>query len=171
MKEFTDLKVFVLNNALQIKDSFQLSGVVSLYGIVGMKFAQMFDIWFVENFDYFAIAMALVAVDHLLGSIVHRFIKKDWSWKINSIGLLIKVFMVLIGIFVFDGLVHLAKNQSLIYEYMKMVTSLVVCLYPASGVMKNMSIITKGKFPSKVLIERFNNFSKTLDTKELKEKE
>lgn len=169
MRALIELKEIVIYNALQIRESLQLSGVLSLYGVIGVKIGNMFDLWMIENFNYFAIAMCMAGVDHLLGSIVHYFFIKDWSWKLNGIGLLIKVSMVLVGIFVFDGLTHLAKNQSLIYDYMKMVTSLVVCLYPASGVMKNMSIITKGKFPPVSLINKFNNFNDTLDTKELKE--
>lgn len=169
MRALIELKEIVIYNALQIRESLQLSGVLSLYGVFGVKVMQIFNLWWIENIDYFVIAMVLVAGDHLLGSVVHKWWKNDFNWRSNGVGLLIKTSMVLMGMLVFEGINHIAKEHSLIYDYLKLVTRLVVLLYPARSIWNNMSIVTNGKLPPKSIIDKSTLFLQTLNPKDLKE--
>lgn len=152
----------------QIRMSMKLSGVVGFLGVVMVNAFEAVHKWMDVNFDYVAIALILVAVDHLLGSLVHQFYLKDFDWRKNIIGLLIKLSMVVCAGLVFEGLTHITKEQYLVYTYLKMTTRLIVCIYPGMSAMKNMRIITRGAFPPAVLVGKFEKFNNGLDIEELK---
>lgn len=124
--------------------------------------------WLNENISYVVIALGLVGLDHFIGSITHLFFLKDWDWKKNIIGILIKLSMVLCGALIFEGIAHITKETDLVYVYLKMTTRLVVCVYPGVGAMKNMRVITKGVFPPAALVGKFDGFQKDLSIDKLK---
>lgn len=168
MKVLIDLKEQVAANIGLIKDSIPISGILSVLGVVMARIGEIFSVWWLESLDYFVIANFLVAFDHILGSVVHKWIKKDFCWKKNGIGLLIKSTMVLLAMFVFESISHLTKEQSFIYDYLKMTTRIIVCVYPAISILKNMSIVTGGRFPSKAMIDRFETVNEELDVTKFK---
>ncbi|MDM1345692.1 hypothetical protein HX008_01530 [Myroides marinus] len=158
------MKEYLIYNLLQIK----MSAKVSLCtGACGMLMVNLMD-WWNTNFNYVFVALLLVALDHLLGSVVHLRWLRDFSWKKNGAGLLIKLSMVVIGGVVFEALTHITKEQDFVYSYLKMTTRLIVCIYPGMSAMKNMSIITNGIFPPGSLINLFSGFQKDLDIEKLK---
>lgn len=168
MRQLSELQEFLIYNVLQLKLSLQLSGIMGVVGLVSMNISEKLNLWFVENIDYVVIALGFVAVDHVLGSIVHYFYLKDWCWKKNIIGLLIKLSMVLSGGLIFEGLTHITIEQDLIYSYLKMTTRLLVIIYPGLSAMKSCRIITKGAFPPAALVGKFDGFNKDLDIEKLK---
>ena len=158
------MKEYLVYNLLQIKMSAKLSLCT---GACGMLVVNLLD-WWNTNFNYVAIALFLVAVDHALGSIVHAWWIKDFDLKKNGIGLLIKLSMVVVGGMIFEALTHITKDQDFVYSYLKMTTRLIVCIYPGLSALKNMSIITGGIFPPGSMINLFSVFQKDLDVEKLK---
>lgn len=154
---------YLMYNLAQVKMSVQIGGVMAVFGIFG----NVGD-WMTLNVDYIAIAMACVAIDHILGTIVHAYYLKDFSWKKNVTGLLIKLSMVMLGGIIFEGLTHITKEQDLVYTYLKITTRLVVCIYPAMSAMVNMRIITGGSFPPLAFLDKFKSFNTDLDVEKLK---
>lgn len=169
MNQVLDLKCYLMYNFNQIRFSCKVAGVMSVFG-VAISLNDILYKWFYENFDYVAIALLLVAIDHLLGSVVHQFYKSDFDWKKNIIGLLIKLSMVVCAGLVFEGLAHITREQDLIYSYLKMITRLIVCVYPALSAMHNMRIITNGAFPPAALVGKFKSFQNDLDLEKLKKR-
>ena len=120
--------------------------------------------WLGANIDYIGLVLGAIAIDHLLGSLVHFFIKKDWSFKENIIGLCKKILLVVAVGFLFEG-IGLISEQSFFEEYLKIVTRLMVFLYPAGSAFVNSSILTDGKFPPTAWLEKIADFSKDLKIK------
>jgi hypothetical protein len=56
----------------------------------------------------------------------------------------------------------------MIYRYTKMTGRILVILYPAISAMKNIKIITNGRFPPDALVGKLENFTKDLDLDKLK---
>ncbi|MDM1408048.1 hypothetical protein [Myroides sp. DF42-4-2] len=168
MKYLIDLQEYLLYNLQQIGVSVKLSGVVGVLAVVVGNVSGVFTQWWSENIDYVVIALGLVAVDHLLGSGVHLWLKKDFQWPKNIIGLMIKLSMVLCGGLIFEGLAHITKEQDLVYTYLKMTTRLIVCIYPGLSAMRNMNFVTRGVFPPAALVGKFDSFQKDLSVEKLK---
>ena len=51
--------------------------------------------WVVSNSDYVLFVFGAIIIDHFLGTIIHLFMKRDFSFKKNIIGLIIKVGLVI----------------------------------------------------------------------------
>ena len=69
------------------------------------------------NVDYVRIVLTAIAIDHVLGTIVHsRLFKDDFSLLKNMGGLGIKILAVLSMGSLFDGLSTLALSQDFIYR-------------------------------------------------------
>jgi len=127
--------------------------------------------WTWDNSLYIIVVMGAIIADHLLGSIKHFFYDKDFSLKKNGTGLLIKVGMVVIGGFLFEGLKVIVDHDSILKDYLIIVTRLIVFLYPAGSAFGNMSVITNGKIPPKAFMDKVGNFQKNLNPKELTNKD
>lgn len=168
MRQLIEIQEYLIYNLSQMKLSFKLSGIIGFIGMVMVEVDDVVEKWMNENIDYVAIALLFVAVDHLLGSVVHQWYRKDFCWKKNIIGLLIKLSMVLCAGLIFEGLTHITREQDLVYTYLKMTTRLIVCIYPGISALKNMRIITKGAFPPAALVGKFDGFQKDLDVEKLK---
>ena len=124
--------------------------------------------WSIANQDYIVLVLGAIAIDHILGTLVHFFIKRDFSIKINIHGILIKLGLVVAMGFLFEGLNNIIKEDSFIKSYLTIVLRLTVFLYPAGSAFVNSSIITRGKFPPIGWINKVKKFSENLDLNEMK---
>lgn len=120
--------------------------------------------WGMTNIDYIMLVLGAICVDHILGSIYHAFFKRDFVWKKNFTGLSIKVALVVLVAFIFEGLNHIVKSDSFLKEYLIIVTRLSVFLYPAGSALMNSAEITNGVFPPIGIINWMKKFNKTLET-------
>lgn len=127
--------------------------------------------WKENNLIYVLGVLACIAFDHALGSYVHWKIKRDFSLKENAKGLILKISLCGISIVMFDIIGSIVKEVSLVYDYLNIVTKLVVILYPAGSAFMNMSEISNGKFPPKAWLRKIKNFNTNLDLSNFKEKE
>jgi hypothetical protein len=127
--------------------------------------------WGVDNSDYVGFCMLAIVIDHILGTIRHLFIDRDFTIKKNIKGMVIKLGLVLCVGFLFEGLNVIVKNDSFIKEYLMITTRLMVFLYPAGSAFGNSSILSGGKFPPKSWIDKLKTYQENLDTKEFKNKD
>ena len=157
----------LLNYLLENVQILKSVTLISFFAGVPGTVLNNLHLWVSLNIDYLSVVGIAIAVDHLFGTWVHYFIKKDGNIVQNIMGLGLKLAVVLLMGGLFEGLSSLTKEQDLIFQYLKMVTRILVLLYPMRSAMLNCYIITKGKFPPKALIEKSSKFQKTLDVKDL----
>jgi hypothetical protein len=119
--------------------------------------------WSVNNQEYIAGVLVCIAIDHLIGTIYHAFMAKDFSFRKNILGLLYKTALCTSAAVLFEVIQYIIKDISFIYEYLKTTARLIIILYPASSAFLNMSALTNGAFPPLGWIKKITAYNKTLD--------
>ena len=157
---------YLVENLIIIKNVTLLSFVLAIPGII---FAEASD-WIILNQTYVKVVLIAVSADWFFGSIVHSLYKKDFSLLKNITGIGLKILVMIVMGSLFEALSHLTREDDLIYTYLKMVTRILVFMYPARSAAINCSIITGGRFPPSVLISSFTKFNESLDIGELTNK-
>jgi len=127
--------------------------------------------WSFENRDYIFFVLVAIAIDHILGSILHLVHYRDFTFKKNIQGLAIKIGLTVAMGFLFEGVNHLIQEDSFVKSYLVIVLRLSVFMYPAGSAFMNSSVITKGKFPPVGWIDKIKSFNKDLDLKNFKNEE
>lgn len=125
--------------------------------------------WSMANQEYLVFVLLAIMVDHILGSIIHGFILRDFSFRKNLSGLILKIGLTVVIGLLFEGVNHIMKGDNFIKDYLTMVLRLSVFLYPAGSAFMNSAIITKGKFPPIGWMEKIKKFNQDLDLKQFKE--
>lgn len=152
---------------IKIKAVFQLS-------IVTGVFATLFDYitdWTIDNQLYIFFVFSAIVIDHLLGSIKHAFLLRDFTFKKNISGLAIKIGLAVTIGFLFEGVNHIFSSDNILKSYIEIVLRLMVFLYPAGSAFMNSAALTNGKFPPIGWINKLNAFNKDLDLNSFREKE
>lgn len=126
--------------------------------------------WSLNNQDYMLLVVTAIFVDWALGSVKY-LVNKNFDLGENAKGLITKLGLAVAGGFLFEGVNYLSGDTTFISESLKIVTRLVVFLYPALSAWKNIHILSGGKFPPKIWIDRSNLFYKTMNPKHLKKEE
>lgn len=126
--------------------------------------------WYIDNQVFLTMVFSAVVIDHVLGSFVHFQIKHDFSIKKNLNGLLTKGFSVCAGYVLFEMIHQIVDDVEFIAIYFKVILQLTVMLYPVLSALKNLSIITGGKFPPNAWFVKFDSFNKDLDLEHFKTK-
>lgn len=124
--------------------------------------------WTLSNKDYITGVLVCIAIDHIIGSAYHLFKKRDFKMGKNAKGLLIKLSFCVGSIILFEIIHDTVRNVPFIYEYLKVITRLIVILYPAGSAFVNMSEITNGIFPPIGWIKKIHTFNEYLDLEKLK---
>lgn len=162
--KFLIANLLVLHNGplfLKFKSTF-------LLGLAVSPIAYIFDRiikWGLTNQDYIYLVLGAIVIDHVLGSFYHAFIKRDFTWKRNFTGIAIKVSLVIMVGFIFEGLNHITKMDSFLQEYLIIVTRVSVFLYPAGSALMNSAEITGGVFPPLGWMDWLKRFNTTLETR------
>lgn len=128
-------------------------------------FMQLLD-YLVENESYILIVLFTIAIDHLLGTWKHIKLR-NFNIKQNIGGFFTKFFIACLGAALFEAMGVIIHQDSVVKEYLIIVTRLIVFLYPARSAFRSMSTITNGKFPPKKWISKIEKFEGTLDPAEL----
>ena len=151
---------------VKIKSSFSLALAISPIAYFAGKIAD----WTMMNEAYVVFVLMAIAIDHFLGTIIHFFIKRDFSIKKNIIGLLVKIGMVVSIGLLFEGINEMMKqDESFIISYFVVVLRLTVFMYPAGSAFMNSAIITKGKFPPIGWMNKLKKFQENLNLNDLKD--
>jgi hypothetical protein len=175
MKALTIIIKFIIRNcqllhtglgAEKIMSSFKLATVPAIFVTVIEGFSK----WYIVNQWFMVFVFVAIIIDHILGSIVHRFWKKDWSNWENLKGLLIKLGASIFGYAIFIMIHEILKDVPFVAQYFKVVIQLMVFIYPAGSALGNLSIMTGGKLPSKGLIDRIKGFQDNLELDNFKQK-
>jgi len=127
--------------------------------------------WTLENQDFILLVFSAIAIDHIIGTAIHLFIKRDFSFKENIKGVLVKLGLVIAMVILFEGINSILKEASFIKSYLQIVLRLSVFLYPAGSAFVNTSIITKGKFPPIGWMNKLKKFNENLDLDAIKKEE
>lgn len=126
--------------------------------------------WYIDNHWFMQGVLIAIAIDHILGTYVHFWIKRDWSWKKNISGLFTKLIMCILGYIIFEFMHVIVQPVDFIAHYFSVVLQLMVFLYPGLSALGNMSVITKGKFPPVGWIDKLNQFNNSGDLEHLRTK-
>lgn len=147
-----------------------ISGLVSVTPAVPISLLDRLFGWYIDNQVFLTMVFLAVVIDHVLGSFVHFQIKHDFSIKKNLNGLLTKGFSVCAGYVLFEMIHQIVDDVQFIAIYFKVILQLTVMLYPVLSALKNLSIITGGKFPPNAWFVKFDSFNKDLDLEHFKTK-
>lgn len=124
--------------------------------------------WYMVNLWFMVFVLAAIGIDHLLGSWVHYFIKKDFDKKKNIKGFFTKLIVSIVGYAIFIMIHEIMKDIPMVAIYFKVVIQLMVFIYPASSVIGNLRILSGGTFPPDWMYGRFKKFEQTGDINNFK---
>jgi hypothetical protein len=127
--------------------------------------------WYIVNQSFMIFVFSAIAIDHILGTIVHAFVKKDFTFKKNIKGIVMKVGMCIAGYSLFVMIHEILKGVPFIPDYFKILIQFIVFIWPAGSAMGNMSILTGGKFPPIGWMRKLERFQENLDVNQFKNKE
>jgi hypothetical protein len=152
--------------ALKLKSAFILAVISSPFAILTEGVLN----WFKVNAGFILFVFGAVIIDHLVGSYVHAYIKRDFTLKKNIQGFFMKTALIVAVFFLGRGIVHILGDDDIVAVYFRTIMRLMVFLYPAGSALVNISIITKGKFPPIGMMKKISQFNTNLDLSEFKEK-
>jgi len=149
---------------VKIKASFYLSIPISLFSWCVEKITD----WTISNQAYIAGVLTCIALDHIIGSIFHALKLRDFTFKKNATGLLMKLSLCAASVMLFEVIGDTIQDVSWAYDYLKTITRLIVILYPAGSAFMNMSALTNGAFPPLGWINKIKAFNEDLDLNRIK---
>lgn len=152
--------------------------VIKLYGALKLALplsvltwvVERFTAWGISNQEYIGGVLGCIAVDHLIGSIYHLR-QRDFTIKRNAIGLVTKLALCAGAALMFEIIQGALREAPFIYEYLKIITRLIVILYPAGSAFMNMSALTNGVFPPLGWMKKIKAFNENLDLDKFKGKQ
>lgn len=150
------------NILLEIK----LSGVVSFFLY---PFLWVFGVWsdfYMSNSEYVQFVLGAVLVDWVLGSIYHAFWRRDFTFKKNIKGLVVKIGLVVLVGFLFEGVGYFVKDAVTITGITVGALRLVVFLFPTLSALWSAYHISGKKFPPIGIMNKITQFNKELKISE-----
>lgn len=119
--------------------------------------------WTITNGEYMGAVLVCILIDWIVGSLYHALKLRDFTLKRNALGLLLKLSMCAGGGILFEIIQMVLHQATFAYESLKIITRLVVILYPAGSAFMNMSALTGGAFPPIGWIKKIKAFNENLD--------
>lgn len=171
----TKILLFITKHLLIIHKGTILAKLKSsvILAVSASPIALLFDkfkAWAVDNIEFMTIIAVAITIDHIIGSILHAFKLRDFSWKENLKGLLIKMGLTVVGYLLFEMFNYILKDTEWLSKYFKLVTNLTVFLYPAGSAFVNISVLTDGKFPPIGWMNKLKKFQEDLKVTDLTKK-
>lgn len=123
--------------------------------------------WGIDNQDYILIVVGAILIDWIFGTIKHLFFTHTFTWKKNAIGLTTKIALAVAGGFLFEGLNFLVKDSDFVVTSTKIVTRIIILMYPGISAFENIYIVSGEKFPPKAWMERLKKWNESLNPKDL----
>lgn len=175
MKVFLNILRFFIKNLNAIHNGIGFDKVFAAVKIAAVPaiFISVFEglsKWYIVNQWFMIYVFYAIAIDHIFGTIVHAFIKKDFTLKKNIKGLLMKISFCIAGYSLFVMIHEITKEIPFIADYFKVLIQFIVFIWPAGSAMGNMSILTGGKFPPIGWMKKLEKFQENLDVTEFKTK-
>ncbi len=175
MRRLINVTRFVLDNLTKLHNGVGVDKILAAVKIAAVPaiFLTIFEglsKWYIVNQMFMVFVFCAIAVDHILGSIVHAFYKRDFQFRKNITGLLVKLGGCISGYMMFTMMHEIVKDVDFIAIYFKILLQLIVFIYPAGSAMGNLSVITGGKFPPIGWMRKLSRFQENLDLNEFKTK-
>lgn len=151
-------------------DKFAGTAKISIFSSPIAYLCSVLTDWFSLNSGYVIFVFIAIIIDHLVGSWVHAFIKRDFSMKKNIKGFFTKTIMVILVGIIVEGMVYLLGSRLFISDYFGFISKIMVFIYPAGSALMNVSIITNGVFPPTVWLDKIKKFNRDADLRHFKPK-
>ena len=170
-----NIREFVLNNLVllykggvfaKINASFKLC----MFPAVAVSAFEYFSGLYTTDLSFLYGVLLVLMIDHVLGTYLHYFVDKDFTFKANLLGLLKKLTVILSGYSMLLIMHDALDEVEFLDVYFKVMVKLMVLLYPLGSALVNMSKVTNGAFPPSGLLKKIKNFEKTGDLDSLKQK-
>lgn len=126
--------------------------------------------WGIDNQDYILFVLGAIMVDWVFGTVKHIFFTNTFTWKRNAIGLTTKIALAVAGGFLFEGLNFLVKDADFILTSTKIVTRVIIFMYPGISAFENIYIVSGKRFPPDEWMKRIVLWKKTMNPKDLIDK-
>ena len=175
MKIITTILKFVIKNLYSLHNGLGSEKIISAVKLatvpaVFVTVSEGISKWYIVNQWFMVFVFCAIAIDHLLGSIVHAFYKRDFTFKKNLSGIIIKIGSCIAGYMMFTMMHEIIKDVDFISMYFKTLLQLTVFIYPAGSALGNLSILTGGKFPPIGWMKIIAKFQENLDLENFKTK-
>lgn len=124
----------------------------------------MINAWFNENGQFFTFLCVGLLVNMLVG--IWKHMKKGtFDWKLffiknGEMGVLLIITYVMLD------MLRITAGDNFAGEAFRVLIQVMTLFYPTSKVIKNVYIISKGKYPAKWVMEKLYNFEKNGDLNE-----
>lgn len=117
--------------------------------------------WFKENSQFGSFMCIALVVNMLVGAYMHKqsgtFTFKLFLFKNIEIALVICTTYIMLE------MIRYTAGNNLAGEVFRVLIQVMTLLYPVSKVLKNLFIITKGKYPPEFIMRKLYNFEKNGD--------
>lgn len=117
--------------------------------------------WFSENEQFGTFMCASLIVNMVVGAIMHLY-NKTFSFKLFIFKNMEMGFVVVV-VYVMLEMLRYTAGANFAGEIFRVSIQIMTLLYPTSKVMKNVFILTKGRYPPEFLMKRLYNFEKNGD--------
>lgn len=117
------------------------------------------NVWHLENESYVSFVLGAIFVDHVVGSVYHAYFKRDFSLKKNGIGFVLKVFILVSAMYLFEGLNTLITEEVAFKDYTVMTLRIFVFGYPAGSAIGNIYVMSGKKFPPVSFMDKLKKYT------------
>lgn len=125
----------------------------------------LFNWWFTENHQFGTFMCIALIINLIIGAYMHKksgtFCFKQFIVKNAELAFTISVTYVMLE------MLRYTAGDNLAGEIFKILVQVMTLLYPTSKVLKNIFIISKGKYPPEFIMRKLYNFEKNGDLEKL----
>jgi len=129
---------------------------------------ETFELWLGNNKQFTTAVILLIFINMVVGSYMH-IKNKDFKWRKVILKTISMILIVNITYVVLELVIGRA-GSNFIVEGFRATIKVATLLYPASKILKNIFILSKGEHPPKWLMVKVYNFQKNGDLKKFLEK-
>lgn len=165
------LRDFIIKNLMLIHsgdyiNKFWASFQLMLVPAIGLTISEKLQLWYIDSQTFIQIMFGLLFADLGLGIWKH-WKMSTFSFKDMLTGFMTKAILCIFFYFISEALVQILSDAKLDSVYAKMPLKLIIFIYLGGNSMVNMGIISNGKIPPKILLDRIKKFNETLDINDL----
>lgn len=120
--------------------------------------------WFKEN-QQFGTFMCIALLINLIVGVYFHLKQGTFQFK-HFMFKNVEMASVIIGVYIMLEMLRYTAGNNIAGEIFKVLIQVTTLLYPTSKVLKNIFIITGGKYPPKFLMDKLYNFEKNGDLSE-----
>lgn len=159
--QFVLLHLFAIHNGTMV-GKFKSTMMLSIIFGTPLTISDFFFEWIDLNGSYVGLVVIAIFIDWILGTFVHLTIKRDFSFKKNATGVMLKLLLVICVGVLFEGFTTIYGEDSMLTDSLTIVTRLMVFLYPAGSAFMNCAVLTNGAFPPIGLFNFMKKFNTSL---------